>query len=88
MNQLKGGCCATASCGARNLIWKEHPYASLLELCSNEYDVNGGVFKANYLKGTASVVRLDVPADPSDPSHFGHVAWKYCRFVESQLSTF
>jgi hypothetical protein len=86
-NQLKGGRCSSPSCGARKLTWKELPYASLLDFLGEEYDEKDGVFKAKYLKGDELVACLEVPCNPSDPSHFGHVAWKYCRFRESQLST-
>jgi hypothetical protein len=30
-----------------------------------------------------SVVRLEIPASPSNPKHFDHLAWKYCQFLAS-----
>jgi hypothetical protein len=30
------------------------------------------------------VFRLPVPATLTDPRHWGHLAWMYCEFVESQ----
>jgi hypothetical protein len=81
--QLREGQCASSHCGARNLKWKELPYKSLQEVVRREYDAEGGTIKPKYPRSYESVVRLDLPAHPSDPSHFGHVVWQYCQFVES-----
>jgi hypothetical protein len=81
--QLRDGKCSSTHCGAKNLKWKELPYKSLLEFVSREYDATDGAFKPKYPESYESVVRLGLPAHSSDPSHFGHVAWQYCRFVES-----
>jgi hypothetical protein len=81
--QLREGQCKDAHCGAKNLTWKELPYKSLHEVVRREYDAEGGTIKPKYPRSYESVVRLDLPAHPSDPSHFGHVVWQYCQFVES-----
>jgi hypothetical protein len=65
------------------LKWKELPYKSLQEVVRREYDAEGGTIKPKYPRSYESVVRLDLPAHPSDPSHFGHVVWQYCQFMES-----
>jgi GTPase SAR1 family protein len=84
--QLRDGKCSSTHCGAKNLKWKELPYKSLLEVVSREYDATDGTIKPKYSESFQSVVRLGLPAHPSDPTHFGHVAWKYCHFVESLAS--
>jgi GTPase SAR1 family protein len=86
-NQLKDGKCKTSSCGGSKLVWKELPYSSLLETLRCEYDPTDGAIKPKYPETYRSVVHLNVPSSPSDPNHFGHVAWKYCQFVDSHNSS-
>jgi GTPase SAR1 family protein len=41
-----------------------------------------GKFIPKYPETYGCVVRLETPASPSDPTHFGHVAWVYCKMLE------
>jgi GTPase SAR1 family protein len=87
-NQLMDGKCTASSCGGGKLMWKELPYSTLLETLRCEYDPTDGAIKPKYPKTYRSAVRLVVPSNLSDPKYFGHVAWKYCQFVESHNSAF
>jgi hypothetical protein len=81
--QLKDGKCSVSSCGGGKLMWKELPYSTLLETLRCEYDASDGMIKPKYPRTYWSAVRLVVPSSLSDPKHFGHVAWKYCQFIEN-----
>jgi hypothetical protein len=84
--ELKDGRCTVYSCCGRRLIWKELPFASMLEASETErrIDVDGNEsIRPKHPEVYRSAVHLDVPASPSDPGHLGHVAWRYSRFVES-----
>jgi hypothetical protein len=82
--QLKvgSGRCSSHSCVGYKFTWKELPFDSFLDCLRCESDGNDGSLKPKYPEIYRSVVHLDVPAKLSDPTHFGHVAWAYCRFVE------
>ena len=46
------------------------------------YDDNGVFTPAN--KGEYKrVLHIKVPASPSDPLHWGHLAWLFCEYMES-----
>jgi hypothetical protein len=46
-----------------------------------------GKFMPKYPQTYACVVRLEAPQSPSDPNHFGHVAWTYCTMFEDSTES-
>mmetsp|Transcript_32046 Transcript_32046/g.94294 ORF Transcript_32046/g.94294 Transcript_32046/m.94294 type:complete len:125 (-) Transcript_32046:1384-1758(-) len=42
-----------------------------------------GVFTPNNKAKYDSVVQIKVPDSPSNPSHWGHLAWLFCKYMES-----
>lgn len=70
--------------GLFNTLRIEHkrPFRDYLQYEKGTYDDNGVFTPAN--KGEYErVVHIKVPASPSDPSHWGHLAWLFCEYVES-----
>jgi hypothetical protein len=47
------------------------------------YDDNG-VLIPNYPDHYKSVARIDIPRRLSDPAHWGHSAWQFCKFMDSR----
>jgi hypothetical protein len=80
--KLYQGRCTNSSCKAKG-TWKELPYGSLIGVLARKYDADLGTFEPKYPESYASAVRLKVPTHPSDPKHFGHLAWFYCRSMEN-----
>jgi GTPase SAR1 family protein len=84
--RVTGGLCSNASqCffGRNKLKWKELPFGSLKEALGLTYDERSGSLKPKFPETYKSVVRLEVPDRLSDPKHFGHLAWLYCKFLSS-----
>lgn len=81
--QLSSGRCSSYSCVGYKFTWKELPFDSFLDCLRCEADGNDSSIKPKYPEMYRSMVHLEVPSKLSDPNHFGHVAWKYCTFVES-----
>jgi GTPase SAR1 family protein len=87
-SDLEGGSCTMHYCCGRRLTWKELPFASMLEVSETVRHIDGDgnlSIRPKHSDVYRSAVHLDVPASPSDPAHLGHVAWRYCQFVESLL---
>jgi hypothetical protein len=43
---------------------------------------SNGVFKPDDETKYGLVMQIEMPKELSDPEHWGHLAWKFCEFME------
>lgn len=63
-------------------IEHKRPFKDYLEFEQGTYDANG-VFTPANKEQYECLVHVKVPDSPSDPSHWGHLAWLFCEYMES-----
>ena len=67
--------CKGTSCCCNKLLQAYHDYA--------EGTYINGVFTPNNKAKYDRAVQIKVPDSPSDPSHWGHLAWLFCEYMQS-----
>ena len=67
--------CNGTSCGCNKLLQTYRDYAAGTYI--------NGVFTPNVKFRYDRAVQIKVPDSPSDPSHWGHLAWLFCEYMES-----
>jgi hypothetical protein len=78
ITQFRNGRCS--SCGYDEITKCINAVPQVKELLLLQYAF--GQLKPSH-SDYNKIAQLDVPESPSDPKHFGHLLWKFCRFIES-----
>lgn len=58
-------------------------HAWFCDYTQGTYDALTGEFVAKYPEKYEMVAQIEMPNSLSDPTHWGHLAWLFCEFMDS-----